>query len=126
MKLNSKNIQKAAIGTLLNGAGGLGAAALNMLAPPSVSPKIVGIAKLFLCAATKGFVNEKKFGWAHDLASGGAGVAMLETSHAFGFTKFTIAGIGEVGAHQIDEDYMDSPLNGLDDATVNGDENPVH
>jgi hypothetical protein len=124
MKINAKRIQARAINTAAAAGGGILAALSNSIIPSSINPKLKGGIKLLAFGILPELMPKMK--WLEPLANGGAGVVGVELAHSFGMDKLTIAGIGEVGAHKIEEDYLDSPIDGLDDPTVNGEENPVH
>ena len=107
MKLNSKRIMERAKNTLVAAGGGVGFASLNNFIPSSIKPKMAGGLKLLLAGALPEFMPKQK--WLESFCDGGAGIVGVELAHAFGMDKITIAGIGEIGAHEIDEDYVDGP-----------------
>jgi hypothetical protein len=120
MKLNGKRIMERGKNTLAAGAGGVGSALLNGVIPSSINPKLRAGIKLLVFGALPEFAPKMKI--LEHVADGAAGVAGVELAHSFGMNNLSVAGIGEIGAHQIDEDYMDSPINGGDDSIQNVDD----
>lgn len=113
MKLNGKRIMERGKNTLAAGAGGVACALSNGIIPTSINPKLKAGLKLLILGAVPEFAPKMKI--LEHFADGGAGVAGVELAHSFGMSNLGVAGIGEVGAHQIDEDYLDVPINGQED-----------
>ena len=123
MKINAKRIQARAMNTVAAAGGGVAAALANGIIPTSLDPKLKAGIKLLAAGIIPELLPKQK--WLEHFADGAAGVVGVEAAHSFGMANLTIAGIGEVGAHEIDEDYMDSPVTGLDDDSIQGNEDSV-
>ena len=121
MKLNAKRIMGRVKESLAAAGGGVAAAWVNNIIPSTLNSKVKLGGKLLVGALVPELMPKQKI--LVNAADGWCGVVGVELAHEFGM-KVDVAGIGDCGAHEIDEDYMD----GVDEDVVNdgvGEDDPV-